>query len=37
MVIHIKDGEFIDEHCRVLNLRGINLGGSSKILYVHVH
>jgi len=31
MVIHIKDGEFTDEHGRVLNLRGINLGGSSKI------
>jgi len=30
-IISIKDGEFIDEHGRILNLRGVNLGGSSKL------
>mmetsp|Transcript_11217 Transcript_11217/g.21136 ORF Transcript_11217/g.21136 Transcript_11217/m.21136 type:complete len:817 (-) Transcript_11217:276-2726(-) len=31
MGIRIKHGEFVDEHDRVLNLRGINVGGSSKV------
>eukprot|EP00585_Thalassiosira_rotula_P004745 CAMPEP_0196141164 /NCGR_PEP_ID=MMETSP0910-20130528/8878_1 /TAXON_ID=49265 /ORGANISM="Thalassiosira rotula, Strain GSO102" /LENGTH=60 /DNA_ID=CAMNT_0041402235 /DNA_START=120 /DNA_END=299 /DNA_ORIENTATION=+ len=31
MGIRIKHGEFVDEHNRVLNLRGINVGGSSKV------
>jgi len=31
MVIRIKDGEFVDDHGRILNLRGVNVGGSSKI------
>ena len=31
VVVLIRDGEFVDEHGRVLNLRGVNLGGSSKI------
>eukprot|EP00581_Thalassiosira_minuscula_P007728 CAMPEP_0183710176 /NCGR_PEP_ID=MMETSP0737-20130205/5985_1 /TAXON_ID=385413 /ORGANISM="Thalassiosira miniscula, Strain CCMP1093" /LENGTH=697 /DNA_ID=CAMNT_0025938399 /DNA_START=76 /DNA_END=2169 /DNA_ORIENTATION=+ len=31
MGIRIKDGEFVDEHDRILNLRGVNLSGSSKI------
>src|SRR6056300_498628 len=30
-MITIKNGEFVDEHGRTTNLRGINLGGSSKI------
>ncbi|KAL3761098.1 hypothetical protein ACHAWU_001367 [Discostella pseudostelligera] len=33
MVILIKDGEFVDEHGRILNLRGVNVAGSSKIPY----
>jgi hypothetical protein len=31
MVVLIKDGNFIDEYGRILNLRGVNLGGSSKL------
>lgn len=31
MVVLIKDGNFVDEHGRILNLRGVNLGGSSKL------
>ena len=31
MGIQIKDGEFVDEHGRVVNLRGVNVGGSSKL------
>ena len=31
MGIQIKDGEFVDEHDRVVNLRGVNVGGSSKL------
>ena len=30
-MLTIKNGEFVDEHDRTFNLRGINLGGSSKI------
>jgi hypothetical protein len=33
MVIRIKDGEFVDEYGRILNLRGVNVAGSSKIPY----
>ncbi len=29
--IHIKDNKFIDEYGRILLLRGVNLGGSSKM------
>ena len=31
MVVLIKDGDFVDERGRILNLRGVNLGGSSKL------
>ncbi len=30
-MIRIKDGEFVDEYDRILNLRGVNVAGSSKI------
>lgn len=30
-IVRIKDGEFVDEYDRVLNLRGVNVGGSSKL------
>ena len=33
MVIRIKDGEFVDDYDRILNLRGVNVAGSSKIPY----
>lgn len=29
--ISIKDNQFVDEHGRILQLRGVNLGGSSKV------
>jgi len=32
-MIHIADGQFQDEHGRTLLLRGVNLGGSSKVPY----
>lgn len=31
MTVRIKDGEFVDSQNRVLNLRGINVSGSSKL------
>ena len=31
MGIRIEKGEFVDEHGRILNLRGVNLAGSTKI------
>ncbi|KAL7520115.1 hypothetical protein ACHAWX_004860 [Stephanocyclus meneghinianus] len=35
--IHTKDGQFIDAHERILNLRGVNLAGSSKLPSNHSH
>ncbi len=32
-MILIKDNQFIDEHNRILLLRGVNLGGSTKVPY----
>jgi len=31
MTVRIKDGEFVDSKDRILNLRGINVSGSSKL------
>lgn len=33
MAIYIKGSQFVDEHGRTLHLRGVNLGGSSKMPY----